>query len=66
MSILATEYPDRMEAVLGLRLSMGAVGFMTAPILGSAMYKLLGFSWMFLIYSIIYALFLPILKYILP
>lgn len=44
MSILATEYPDKMETVLGIRLSMGAVAFMTAPLIGSLMYGYFGFS----------------------
>lgn len=65
-AIVAWKYQEKMETKLGIMQSAGAVGFMLGPLFGSLLYSLGGFSFLFLIYSVIFMMFLPFICIMIP
>ena len=54
-SFAAQAYSDDMEAVVGLMETVVGIGCITAPVLGSFIYQLLGYSWTFYIFGVLMA-----------
>lgn len=54
-SFASQAYPDDVEAVVGLMETLVGVGCITAPILGSFIYSLVGYAWTFYIFGILMA-----------
>ena len=62
-SFAAQAYSDDVEKVVGLMESVAGLGCIIAPVLGSFVYQLLGYSWTFYIFGVLLApfCFLPLL-----
>jgi len=65
-AVIASNYCDRMEIVLGIQNSVAGVGMLVGPIIGSALYTLGGFGCIFYTYGTVFLCILPCAYYLLP
>mmetsp|Transcript_13572 Transcript_13572/g.19822 ORF Transcript_13572/g.19822 Transcript_13572/m.19822 type:complete len:430 (+) Transcript_13572:1937-3226(+) len=65
-AIIASNYPDQMEALMGMQQTMTAAGMMIGPILGAALYSYGGFTFLFVSFSCVFSLFIPYACYYIP
>ncbi|CAG9313470.1 unnamed protein product [Blepharisma stoltei] len=65
-AIIACVYSEKIELVLGFVQSVTGVGFLMGPLVGSGLYALEGFSFLFFTYGTIFLIFVPIMHFMLP
>lgn len=65
-AIIASNYPDNMPVVLGVQNTLAGVGMMVGPLLGSLLYGLGGFSFLFFVYGAMFLALLPLSYLLIP
>jgi MFS family permease len=65
-AIIASNYPDNMPVVLGMQNMLAGVGMMVGPLLGSLLYGLGGFSFLFFVYGGLFLVLLPLSYMLIP
>ncbi len=63
-AIIASEYPDNMQTMIGVLETVGGIGLILGPLIGSSIFFFLGFSGVFAVTSLIYLLMVPICGYL--
>jgi MFS family permease len=65
-AIIASNYKDNMETVLGMLNSIGAMGMMLGPLIGAGIYEATSFSTLYILYGTVFVIAMVFAFLVLP